>query len=103
MVEHDGWLYAGTGDSSSFLALPRLFFTAGRSRRWGEVMDRILEEEGGFDLWRSRDGIAWALVTNIGFGSQSNWSLESMASTSAGLFVGTVAMPQSGCEIWLGR
>jgi hypothetical protein len=103
MGEHDGWLYAGTEDSSSFLAFPRRLLSSERNRRWGEALERVIEEEGGFDLWRSQDGTNWELVTNIGFGNQNNWGVESMASTPAGLFIGTVAMPQSGCEIWLGR
>jgi hypothetical protein len=118
MTEHDSWLYAGTESKISILAFLRPFLTAARAHRWNEVIDDLLEAEGGFDLWRSRDGTIWDVVTNVGFGNPNNFGIESMASTPAGLFIGTMAVPhvitgrgvpgmtagfQGGCEIWLGR
>jgi hypothetical protein len=103
MAEHEGWLYAATENSSSFLRFLKSFAGVGIAHRWPEAIDRIVEDEGGFDLWRSRDGIVWEPVTRHGFGNPDNWGVESMVSTPAGLFLGTVSMPRSGCEIWLGH
>jgi hypothetical protein len=104
MIDHNGWLYAGTEDSSALLAHIRPF-----GRAWGAHV--------GCNLWRSRDGLGWELVTRVGFGNSNNWGIESMTSTPAGLFVGTIGMPdfgtsrdvpkravgyRGGCEVWLG-
>ena len=76
---------------------------------------------GGFDLWRSRDGVQWLPVTRSGFRNPYNWGVRSMVSTPHGLFVGTAnpfgpevsvgkpgdgvyrANPRGGTEIWHGR
>jgi hypothetical protein len=104
MIEHNGWLYAGTENLSPFLAFFRPF---GRAR--GAC--------AASNLWRSRDGMAWELVTRVGFGNTNNWAIESMTSTPDGLFVGTIGLPDftrstgvlreaggfsGGCEVWLG-
>lgn len=117
MVEHDGWLYAGTNDWSLFLSFLKPYCTTPRARPWGEAIDNLIQEEGGFDLWKSRDGTRWELVTCVGFGNPHNYGLRTMVSTPVGLFVGTVGMPrpivaedeekpahfEGGCEVWLGR
>jgi hypothetical protein len=83
-------------------------------------MDRIIEETGGFELWRTRDGSRWVPVTRNGFGNVFNYGVRSMVSRPCGLFVGAanpfgpeVAVqkdggwtyehnPRGGLEIWLG-
>jgi hypothetical protein len=100
MTEHDGWLYAGTEDLCSLLLLGR-FRTTRRSRIWGKAVNELIEEEGGFDLWRSQDGALWEPVTRVGFGNPLNHGLRTFASTPLGLFVGTTGL--QGCEIWLGK
>jgi hypothetical protein len=109
MTQHDGWLYLGTCDWSSF-------FATGQSGRRTGVLRRLVERNAGFDLWRSADGANWELVTGVGFGNPRNCGLRTMASTPAGLFLGTVTLRSrprqtdgyrtegaGGCEIWLGR
>lgn len=120
LAEHDGWLYAGTHDWCSLLAFLRPLRPRGRLRLWGALLDELLAKEGGFDLWRSRDGTHWQLVTRVGFGNPGNYGLRTMVSTPVGLFIGTAMVPQmiaggglardlqsidsqGGCEIWLGR
>jgi hypothetical protein len=109
MAKHDSWLYAGTENTSSFLGFLNRFRLAGRATLQARLIDNYVEQKGGFDLWRSRDGIAWDLVTSSGFGNPNNFGIESMLSTPAGLFIGTVGMTREmggrpgGCEIWLGR
>lgn len=110
LVEHEGWLYAGTENESSIRAgVFELFLNAkGLHRRRGIRFDSWAHE-GGFMLWRSPDGVTWELVTESGFGNPNSFGLERMISTPVGLFIGTVALPRAiagypgGCEIWWGR
>lgn len=122
MGAHDGWLYAGT-----FVWSPWLPFAS--QERWPDRvkkmvasidLDRLVENHGGFDLWRSRDGLNWTAVTRNGFGNPYNSGIRSMVSTPHGLFVSVanqfgpeVAVkrtagwkyepnPRGGVEIWLG-
>jgi ubiquinone/menaquinone biosynthesis C-methylase UbiE len=120
MAAHDGWLYVGTykwGVLLPFLPIDKWpAAAAAEVRRIG--VDRLAEEEGGFDLWRSRDGVQWEPVTCDGFGNPYNYGVRTMASTPYGLFVGTAnpfgpkvarrgrnrwhyeTNPRGGLEIW---
>ena len=117
MVEHDGWLYAGTHDWCSLLRNFTLASRTGRAQRWRSALHYLIDEEGGFDLWRSPDGIEWEVVTRVGFGNPANYGLRTLVSTPQGLFIGTVTLPDKrgdsdimrataeshgGCEIWWG-
>ncbi|HEX9815395.1 MAG TPA: class I SAM-dependent methyltransferase, partial [Candidatus Thermoplasmatota archaeon] len=120
---HDGWVYVTTADKTTLLeyaaahALPE-------NIRWileRECLDTVLDRVGGFDMWRSRDGVQWAPVTRNGFGNRFNLGGRTMASTPYGLFVGTANLfgPEvarkrvagwtfewnrdGGAEVWLGR
>jgi ubiquinone/menaquinone biosynthesis C-methylase UbiE len=122
MAVHDGWLYAGTFNWSVLIA----YLTTDRwpaparalvSGVGAATAARLL---GGFDLWRTRDGIAWEPVTRDGFGNPYNYGARTLASTPHGLFVGTanpfgpdVAVdgpggwsyrhnPRGGLEVWMG-
>jgi hypothetical protein len=123
MAEHAGWLYAGTFSWAN--ALPYVPMNAWPEdvltlvRRWG--LDRVNRDMGGFDLWRSFDGLRWHNITRSGFDNQYNWGVRNFASTPHGLFVGTanpygpqvaiqrngrwqlVDNPRGGCEVFLGR
>jgi SAM-dependent methyltransferase len=122
MCAHDGWLYAGTFCALSFLPFLPI-------ERWGDArrmlieteLPALLEKQGGFDLWRTRDGRCWHPVTRNGFGNVYNYGVRSLISTPAGLVVGAanpfapeVGMPRradwrfepnprGGLEIWIGR
>jgi hypothetical protein len=120
---HNGWLYAGTFDWSVFLTYapldkwPPLLRTLVERRG----VQRIIEREGGFDLWRTQDGVAWVPVTITGFGNKYNCGVRTMVSTPRGLFLGTanpfgpqiavrstggwkyVTNPRGGLEVWLGE
>jgi len=107
LVEHDGWLYAGTGNTGS---VPLMLLQRHCRRRMRRRVDVALAQRGGFELWRSRDGVDWETVTDVGFGSVGSNSAASMLSTPPGLVIGTGTLPgaaaidgASGCEIWLGR
>lgn len=122
MAVHHGWLYAGTFDWSVFLPYGqkrRMFLWIQRMiRDYG--VDQIVKYEGGFDLWRSRDGVQWEPVSRTGFDNPYNYGVRTMVSTPLGLFVGTanpfgpkipariasgwtyVPNPRGGAEVWLG-
>jgi hypothetical protein len=122
LAAHDGWLYAGTHDWCSLLGVLTPFRTNGRGRLMGRILEQVIAREGGFDLWRSRDGTAWEPITRVGFGNPENYGLRTMLSTPMGLFIGTAMAPSrrigaawgssgkdqaadlyGGCEIWLGK
>jgi len=121
MCEHDGWLYMGTFDWSSVLGYAN-------RRKWPEAfvnivnfMDAktIMDNQSGFDLYRSFDGANWVPVTTNGMNNKYNMGLRTMVSSPHGLFLGTanpfgpkvmplggdryVPNPRGGCEIFLAR
>ncbi len=122
MCAHDGWLYAATCVWTPWLPFARYEMLLESVQRVlsEDRMERLMEEFGGFDLWRTRDGRAWAPVTVNGFDNRFNCGARSMASSPYGLFVGTanqfgpeVAVrraagwryefnPSAGVEVWLG-
>jgi SAM-dependent methyltransferase len=122
-VVHDGYLYLATYNWVIFLPFltgerwPEKFKK--RLKKWG--IHNLIERRGGFDLWRSRDGLHWKAVSLNGFGNPYNYGIRTMVSTKHGLFLGTantfgpeVAVklangewtytpnPAGGTEVWLG-
>jgi hypothetical protein len=106
MAAHEGWLYAGTFDWSSMLH---------RQPRVGNrFIGAPIQEEAGFDLWRSPDGVQWAPVTRVGLGG-TGMGVRTLVSTEKGLFLGTQGPFHSsdgsfaesasggGCEVWWGH
>jgi hypothetical protein len=117
MAVHRGWLYLGTFDSLVFAR-----WHDDRDRAPGLTqaqLDAAVEEHGGCELWRTRDGINWSPVTLDGFGNPFNYGIRTMFSTPKGLFVGTAnpfgpyvatrlgdrwryePNPHGGTEIWV--
>jgi hypothetical protein len=122
MTVHDGSLYIGT--YKWVIMLPWL-----KSERWPawfrwlvnkSGIDELAYSAGGFDLWRSSDGVDWRPLTRNGFNNPYNYGVRTLQSTPHGLFVGT-ANPfgpeiavrtgknwqyrpnrKGGLEIWLG-
>jgi hypothetical protein len=123
MAEHDGWLYMGTNDSIVWMRFLSIDAYDPNVRRVieGVGVDRILEMEGGCDLWRSADGENWMPVTRTGFDNVYNLGVRNLASTPCGLFAamanpfgprvaspgegkwGYVDNPRGGLEIWRGE
>lgn len=123
MQVHDGWIYAGTQDWLIFLLYRNfdvLETPAGRLLREMDV-ERFVETQGGYDLWRSRDGENWVPVTRSGFENPYNHGVRNILSTPYGVFVGSSNQfgprsafrmspgvweyrdnPRGGTEIWLG-
>jgi hypothetical protein len=85
--DYNGTLYAGTNDAS--LAYAKLVpFFPGIATRYG------------FDLYSSKDGVYWSVVTTTGFGSPTSFGARTMASTPAGFFIGS-ANSCIGAEVFL--
>lgn len=121
--EHDGWFYVATYNWIVFL--PYL-----SGDRWPQKLkrmllkigiDNLMKNTGGFDLWRTRDGVKWVPVTRNGFDNPYNYGVRQLLSTPHGLFVATantfgpdIALraasgewtyahnPSGGVELWLG-
>lgn len=122
MCEHAGWLYVSTFDSSVFLPWHPGTTAPEHLRNLldGTTLENLLQLYGGFDLWRTCDGVHWAPVTRNGFGNRYNYGARTMLSSPHGLFVGTtnpfgpeVAVRRAGgwryepnaaggVEVWLG-
>ena len=121
MVVHDGWLYVGTFDWSVFL----LYAQRRRMLPWLQKhvdehgAKEIVTQQGGFDLWRTRDASNWRPVTRSGLGNAYNYGVRTLLSSRHGMFVGTanpfgpqvpaqlargsvyVENPAGGAEVWL--
>lgn len=116
MEEHNGWLYAGIHDSTTLLHHPPRHHCGPRLARWVDEHDgveKIVAAEGGFDLWRTQDGMHWTCITRTGLGNPLNLGVRTLKSTPVGLFVGsynffTEAIDpvtgelRGGAEIWVG-
>lgn len=88
MQQDDRQLFLGTNDTSWV---------------WGRVfpfLDPLLRFEYGFDLFATRNGRFWRVVTRDGFGGNVNFGARTMASTPIGFFIGT-ANHLEGAEVWL--
>lgn len=123
MNMHDGWLYAGTQDWLMFLLyrnFDNLDSPAAQILRRMEV-EEFVENFGGYDLWRTRDGENWVPVTRSGFENPYNHGVRNILSTPHGVYIGSSNQfgprsafrvsrdkweyrdnPRGGTEIWLG-
>ncbi|NUM54512.1 MAG: hypothetical protein HUU46_12770 [Candidatus Hydrogenedentes bacterium] len=114
LVEHNGWLYAGTADFTSVLQgvvdnLDDFFALA--VRRLGErAAQELLDAkrgpglvgvvtQGGADLWRSQDGVHWTPVFRNGLGDTYNFGVRTLTSVDGVLYLG-MANLWDGLEMW---
>ena len=83
----------GLNDPTTFLRyIPKSRLDA-RVASWIDQhggVEKILEEEGGFDLWGTPDGLHWTCITRTGFGNPFNNGVRTLKSTPRGLFVGSM-------------
>ncbi len=121
MAVHDGYLYASTFDWSVFLSYAGRPSRPARRMMRGLSVEQIIKRGGGFELWRTRDGVNWMLVTQNGLGNPYNYGARTLVSTPYGLFLGTanpfgpevaaqlstghvyIPNPYGGAEVWLGN
>jgi len=91
LAVHDGWLYAGTYKWGTFLPYLPL-------NRWSQLLraritwqgvEPLARAHGGFDLWRTRNGVDWIPVTLDGFGNIYNVGARTLVPSPYGVFVGT--------------
>ena len=61
LCEHEGWLYCGTFDASPILPFHSLSTAPEfvRTLLSGPGLEHFMRTFGGFDLWRTADGVAW--------------------------------------------
>lgn len=122
MVVHEGKLYVGTYDASSFLIpLDEYFNDDNASEQWkrevdgyvralcdnytgvpdsayacAEYLDKAIF---GFDLYVTGDGMHFEKITDDGFGDPYNHGCRAFGVTDQGLYVGT-ANPFYGAQVW---
>lgn len=122
MAEFNGYLYVGTFNWSVLLPYLQSLqpdSTGEKLVRWVGI-DNLVKFEGGFDLFRSQNGVHWTPVSTTGFGNPYNFGVRTMVGTPYGLFVGTansfgpevavrtplgrvyIPNPRGGAEVWLG-
>jgi hypothetical protein len=107
MAEHEGELYIGSFDNSSFL--PAVGPLLGLSE---DASQTIADETAGFDLWKTSDGTNLLDITHDGFRNPLNYGTRNLVSTPHGLAIGTAnpftdapgqAFLTGGTQIWLGE
>lgn len=86
LLEYNGEFYLGTFDWYVVLYKLIPIFPSG----WF----------GGFDLYKSTDGINWSVISTNGFENPENYGARLLfESTNGHLYLGT-ANPFEGCEVW---
>lgn len=122
MAVHDGKLYVGTYDASSFLLpLDEYMNDENVSDKWKKKVDKYVAKltgkKGavpdsaytcaeyldqavfGFDLYVTDDGAHFTKITDNGFGDPYNHGCRAFGITDDGLYVGT-ANPFYGTQVW---
>ncbi|KAJ55416.1 NAD-dependent dehydratase [Actibacterium mucosum KCTC 23349] len=120
MCVHDGWLYVTTFDWSVFLQYAHRPSPTAKKLVGAHSFEQMAEVGGGFEMWRTKDGVNWMPVTINGMNNPYNYGGRTMVSTPKGLAVGTanvfggksparfasrwqyVENPDGGTEIFLG-
>lgn len=120
MCVHDDWLYVTTFDWSVFLQFAHRPSPTARKLVGAFSFEQLAEVGGGFELWRTRDGVSWQPVSLNGMGNPYNYGGRTMVSTPHGLALGTanpfggpspvrfasrwqyVENPDGGTEVYLG-
>jgi hypothetical protein len=108
MGVHDGWLYVGTYDyAGQLIDILNDQFPEGWPPEVADLMEQVFwgtdeARRGGFDVWRTKDGINWVPVILDGFGDWDNYGIRGMKSSPWGFLLG-VANSVDGFEVWLGK
>lgn len=121
MCVHDGWLYVTTFDWSVFLQYAHRPSPTAKRLVQAHSYEHLADIGGGFEMWRTRDGVNWMPVTRNGMNNPYNYGGRTMVSTPHGLAVGTanvfggktpaklasrwkyIENPDGGTEIFLGN
>ena len=89
MCVHDGWLYCTTFDWSVFLQYAHRPSPTAKKLTGALSFEQLAEVGGGFELWRTKDGVNWQPVSLNGMGNPYNYGGRTMVSTPVGLALGT--------------
>lgn len=89
MCVHDGWLYVTTFDWSVFLQYAHRPSPTAKRLVNAVSFEKLAEVGGGFELWRTADGVNWIPVSINGMNNPYNYGGRTMVSTPVGLFLGT--------------
>ncbi len=121
MTVHDGWLYVTTFDWSVFLQYAHRPSPTAKKLVGAVSFEQLAEVGGGFELWRTKDGVNWQPVSTNGLGNPYNYGGRTMVSTPHGLALGTanpfggpsparfasrweyVENPDGGTEVFIGN
>ena len=121
MAVYDGWLYATTFDYSVYLSWAHRPSPTAQKLMKQFGTDRLIDTAGGFDLFRTKDGINWVPVSRNGMGNPYNYGGRTLVSAPEGLYIGTanpfapqsparlasqwvhISNPDGGCEVWFGE
>lgn len=121
MAVHEDWLYLCTCNILSLLLYWSADLVKGQHPALDYIgIDTMVNNQSGFEIWRTWDGESWLPVTKNGFGNRFNIGGRNMISTKYGLFIGVpnpfaprVAIRRNGqwqyfdnrrggLEVWLG-
>jgi hypothetical protein len=99
MIDANGTFYAGTLDWSWFLQDSKKW-----SPEWSPLIDGVLSDEYGFDLWASCDGVDWSPVTRNAFNRDPkfDFGVRGLTPGGHGFFIGS-ANHAFGTRIWYSR
>jgi hypothetical protein len=98
MTVQGGALFVGTNDWSWVLQDTKAW-----APKYWRLVNRVLEPEFGFDLWKSCDGVSWYPVTTDAFGADpDDFGVRTLVPTSDGFILGT-ANHAHGTRIWEAR
>jgi hypothetical protein len=104
---HDGWFYVGTYDFAGMLIdIIEDYFGGSVPPEFEPLMEILWGTDelrrGGFDLWRTKDGINWVPVILDGMGDLDNYGIRNMESSPWGFIIG-VANAVDGFEVYIGN
>ncbi len=106
MGVYKDWLVVGTFDMTGIL-LYYMKDLMGDSAP--PTLDYVIDNFGGGDLWKTKDGIHWEPITQSGFGNWLNYGFRRVVPVNIegkgeALFIGTAnpftGVEGGGCEVW---
>jgi hypothetical protein len=106
--DYDGWYYVGTYDMAGMLEdMLDEYYPAGLPPEVAQVLELTFWgpdalRRGGFDIWRTKDGINWVPVILDGFGDRDNYGIRGFKASPWGLITG-VANAVDGFQLWIGK
>jgi len=103
LAVQNGRLYLGTFDLTTMLKLadPSGQQIAAMLKLPLEQVQALFTTAGG-DLYSTRDGDSWRMLTQTGFGNQYDYGFRNIVAAPSRLYFG-MSDPFYGCEVWQAR